>query len=147
MANREEEEECPVCLEMTHNCHFQGPNLHGDEEDYCKHLVCEKCFDKMYINDIYKCPLCRDTWRPFMHIAIKREVKYDTENLIDAIEVFKENYERVIKHIDDPYVNSCSGQRKYKMFLFKKVLQNLQEVKECMNNIIEDDGHSDEEDE
>src|SRR5690242_15106840 len=47
--------ECPVCLE-TNQTGIINPN--------CNHLICIKCFKKLYWNDkeeeyLHKCPLCR----------------------------------------------------------------------------------------
>jgi hypothetical protein len=57
----EEDNECPICLrEYSRDDYIlKDSNLNHEIESSCNHWFCRGCLESLYINNIYKCPLCR----------------------------------------------------------------------------------------
>ena len=58
--------ECPVCFTAESNSSLtklRTPScLSPDGVRKCSHKVCEECLIRMYMSDLYKCPLCNANW-------------------------------------------------------------------------------------
>jgi hypothetical protein len=57
----EEDDECPICLrEYSRDDYIlKDSNSNHEIESSCNHWFCCGCLESLYINNIYKCPLCR----------------------------------------------------------------------------------------